>query len=248
MQHLKLEDDHRAKALIELVEGSVSHGIVNVLQNYSYVVDESDSLTYWLGEVAEGIGLRFSPEYTTVLILGDSMENVENANYVLNRGGWDSAVVTVATPTIEEQILGSFASLAVTDTIRVWEKGAPASSLPPIANLHSAPAFVLANDHPLEVVSHPVFTAAATPPSIPQASPASQAAAGDIDALRAEIEFLRRQLADRPVIAGDHGRLVPIFESLMLSQLEQVFNSNDLVRQLNDAGYALTLRIVPRSI
>lgn len=249
--HFRLEDDVRAKALIELVEGSVSQGIVNVINTYGYVPDGTDPQTFWLGDVADEVGLRFSEDWTAVLVLGDSLENVENANYVLNRGGWDSAKVTVASVDVEEQILGSFASVTVTDTVRTWETGAAATPKPAIAS-SLAPENASATMPPSAPVpvappapAHmdPVFH---EPPARPVIPPSTE---NEVLELQREIASLRAQAAERVAVAGgNHERLIPILEDLILSQLNQAFSSNNLVRQLNDAGYALTIRIVPRTI
>lgn len=232
---LRLEDEERAVALVELAEGNVSQGILGVLEQYGYLQDTNSDFTYWLSDANGGIGLRFSADWTEVLVVGNSTENLENLNYILKRSGWDSAKVVIKDPNAERDVLSSFSSLVIVsvDNIEDLDPDAQGAEMvaPGPANTAPVPASPRAerlgapppeNDRrPIATTRQPV----ATQPAETQAE----------------------RVALPKEAPGDERALAAIVENLLLAQVKASLGNNDLAAQLEAAGYDLRVVIRPKA-
>lgn len=253
----RLNEYENASVLLTLVDGTVSQGIVSVLESYGYVQDSNDAMQFWLSDPADEVGLRFNREWTAVWIIGDSLENIENTNYVLNRGGWDSARAIVGTPDAEEQLLSCFASTTITDLERAWEEGQP-QPIPP----SSAPTPMASAVHPEKEHSPPPPPLFDSPSRTIPSTAASQSQQNgkhppqnhdeEVVRLQMEVQSLRSQLQERINSAAPSSSqsanqsLLALLERFVLAHIETSCRDDHIVHLLKDAGYTLSIKIVPK--
>lgn len=206
-----------AVAMLDLRMGATNSGLTEILATYGYQRDTTDKHLFKFGPADDG--LLFNDDYTTVVVVGLSEENMENVNYVLSNSGWSEVGLFTVSMEAESKILAAMNILSVVTTERFWG---------------------LATDGELEVhdgADEPTKDIPTELPPAPQKAEPSRSApvAPALPAVQTP-----RATSHRP--SENIEPLLKIFEDQVLPSLLPDA-SNPVIKALYDAGYEVSFSI-----